>query len=94
VPHRHREEDETIHVIAGTFEVEIAGEVRMLGPGETAHVPRGTPHATRNVGDAAGQRVLVFTPAGIEDFFRAVDGVTDPARLSDAAERHGWELVR
>lgn len=93
VAHRHRDEDETIHVVDGTFELEVDGEARTLGPGDTAHIPRGTPHAMRNAGDAVGRRVLVFHPAGIERFFRAADGERDLRRLGELARAHGWELL-
>lgn len=97
VPHRHRDEDETIHVVEGTYEFVLEGQTRALGPGDTVHVPRGSLHAIRNTGDATGKRVLVFHPAGIERFFRAA-GTTDPAQPRPTAEllalceRHGWQF--
>ena len=94
VPHRHRDEDETIHVLEGTFEFRCGGDApRALGPGDTVHVPRGTPHAIRNTGDARGRRVLVFHPAGIERFFRAAATERDPERLAALVREHGWELL-
>ena len=93
VPHRHRDEDETIHIIEGTYEFQCDGESRPLGPGDTVHVPRGTAHAIRNTGDTAGRRVLVFHPAGIERFFRAASAERDPQRLATLAREHGWELL-
>ena len=93
VAHRHRAEDETIHVLEGTYEFECDGERRTLGPGATVHVPRGTPHAIRNTGEVRGRRVLVFHPAGIERFFRAAAAERDPQRLAALAREHGWELL-
>ncbi len=43
--HRHLGESETIHVIGGEFEMDIAGERSLLGSGETAHVPAGVVHS-------------------------------------------------
>jgi quercetin dioxygenase-like cupin family protein len=99
VPHRHRGEDETIHIVDGSYELLLDGATRTLGPGDTVHVPRGTTHAIRNTSDSAGHRVLVFHPAGIEGFFLAAGTLTpderpDPARLAALADEHGWELVR
>jgi quercetin dioxygenase-like cupin family protein len=34
-------------VITGRTDFTIAGEVRSYGPGETYHIPAGTPHAVR-----------------------------------------------
>lgn len=96
--HRHRDEAETIHVVAGTFDVEVDGVRSRLGPGETVHVPRGTVHSSANVGVEPGRRVVVFSPAGIERFFREA-GAETPGAVGDprdglaSAVRHGWEFV-
>jgi quercetin dioxygenase-like cupin family protein len=95
--HRHRNEAETIHVVDGEFEVEIDGEIVRLGPGETAHVPRGVPHASRNAGDRPGRRLLIFSPAGIERFFLEAgaprpESASDPEAIAAVAQRHGWEF--
>jgi quercetin dioxygenase-like cupin family protein len=96
--HLHSTEAETIHVMDGEFEIVVDGEVLRLGPGETAHVPRGVLHSSRNVGDRPGRRVLLFHPAGIEGFFLEVGaGIpgesAEPAAIADAAARHGWRFA-
>jgi len=96
--HRHGNEAETIHVVDGEFEIEIDGETVRLGPGDTAHVPRGVPHASRNAGGRPGRRVLIFSPAGMERFFLEAGGPTpDEAAAPDAiatvAQRHGWQFA-
>jgi hypothetical protein len=51
----------------------------MVGAGESIFVARGTPHAYRNVGDAPARMVAVYTPAGMEGWFREVcTPVEDP----------------
>lgn len=97
VPHRHRDEDETIHVVEGTYEFVLEGQTRELGPGDTVHVPRGSLHGIRNAGETVGERVLVFRPAGIEAFFRAAGtSRPDEARPVDEllalSAKHGWEF--
>jgi mannose-6-phosphate isomerase-like protein (cupin superfamily) len=98
-PHLHRDADETIHVVAGDFAMDVGGERRLLRAGETVHVPRGVVHAGANVGDATGHRVVLFSPAGMEAFFREV-GAPHPGADADlgaalaAAVRHGWEFAR
>lgn len=98
VPHRHRDHDETIHVVEGTFEFVLEGRTRQLGPGDTAHVPRGSAHDIRNTGDAPGKRVLVFTPGGLERFFLAA-GTARPDEQRPADQllalcaEVGWEFV-
>lgn len=98
VAHLHRHEDETIHVLEGTFAFAMDGVERRLGPGDTAFVPRGTIHAIRNCGTTTGRRLIVFHPAGLEHFFLEAgsdspDARPDPEALLAAARRHGWELV-
>src|SRR3712207_6382658 len=97
VPHLHRNEDETIHIVHGEFEFVMEHETRTLGAGDTVHVPRGTVHGIRNAGTTTGRRVLIFHPAGIEGFFleagtESPDERRDPAAMRDAARRHGWEF--
>jgi mannose-6-phosphate isomerase-like protein (cupin superfamily) len=95
--HRHANESETIHVLAGAFEMEIGGHRTRLEAGESIHVPRGVTHDSANIGTERGKRVVIFTPAGIEGFFLEVgtpDSGTTPGggELLAAARRWGWEF--
>ena len=96
-PHRHEHEAETVHVVEGAFWMTIGGEHVELGPGQTAHVPRGVLHEGGTLGDVPGRRVLVFSPAGLERFFleagtpEPVDA-PDVARLLRVATDHGWRF--
>lgn len=54
-PHRHRNEAETMHVLKGKFSVTIDGRESRLGPGTTAHVPRGIVHSGANVSETTGR---------------------------------------
>jgi quercetin dioxygenase-like cupin family protein len=96
-PHIHEDAAETIHVIEGEFGMTIDGVSERLGPGETAHIPAGVVHSGANVGSGPGRRLLTFTPAGMEEFFREVgapapDAEPDRAAVLDAAIRHGWRF--
>jgi quercetin dioxygenase-like cupin family protein len=97
-PHRHRTEAETIHVVEGTFEVEVEGVRSALHAGQTIHVQAGAVHAGANVGTETGHRVIVFSPAGVEEFFlragAAQAGIRfDPAVMLELASRYGWEFI-
>jgi hypothetical protein len=96
-PHRHAGESETIHVVAGRFEVVVGDERVVAGPGESVHVPRGVRHSGAAIGDEPGKRLLIFAPAGMERFFldagtASADEVRDPGHLLALAERHGWRF--
>jgi quercetin dioxygenase-like cupin family protein len=99
VPHRHRNEDETIHILEGAFEFMLEGQAHRLGPGDTVHVPRGSVHGIQNVGTEVGRRVLVFHPAGVEGFFlnagtSNAEQNRGASELLALADQHGWEFVR
>ena len=96
--HRHLAETEVIHILEGRFDMEIEGEHHELGPGEAIQVPVGAAHSGGNIGSETGKRVVIFSPAGPEHFFREI-GTDDPrqevklAEILEAAGRHGFALV-
>jgi quercetin dioxygenase-like cupin family protein len=96
--HRHVNAAETVHVTEGEFEMEVEGVRTLLAAGDTIHIPRGAVHSGGNVGDGAGRRVLLFSPAGMERFFLEAGSASpgeepDPAAALASATRHGWEFV-
>lgn len=96
--HRHHGASETIHVLDGEFEMTVGGRRSRLAAGETVHVPAGVVHAGANLGAHPGRRIVVFSPAGMEDFFLEVgapsaDTGIEPAAALASAARHGWEFV-
>jgi quercetin dioxygenase-like cupin family protein len=96
--HLHHGAAETIHIVEGSFEVLLEGRRLALEAGETVHVPAEAVHATANVGEGRGQRVLIFSPAGMERFFleagaSSADERADGAHALEAAICHGWEFV-
>jgi quercetin dioxygenase-like cupin family protein len=97
-PHRHSNESETIHIVEGEFEMVLDGELMRVSAGETVHVPQGVIHAGRNMGQDVGQRVLLFSPAGMERFFLeagspAPGSELDRAATAATAMSYGWEFI-
>lgn len=79
-PHRHLAEDELFCVISGTVEFRTTGEPLTVSAGHSVFVPRGMRHSYRNVTGAEARMIAVYTPAGMEGWFREVyEPVTDPA---------------
>ena len=67
--HYHKWEDQTFHIIEGTFEARIGEDVHMLGPGDTAHCPRGVSHFMKNTGDTHARLISYIFPGDwAEDF--------------------------
>lgn len=86
-PHLQLYEDESFYVLEGTYGFQIGDEQVVIGPGGYAFVPRGTPHAYRNIGEAPGRMLIMETPGGIHEqfFMEAGDLVADPAGAQDSA---------
>lgn len=89
--HIHAEQAEFFRVMAGEYEFMI-GDARFLaGPGDTAFVPAGLPHAFWNRGASPGRLLFGLTPAAEgEAFFSELasymdgDGPPDVAAINEA----------
>jgi quercetin dioxygenase-like cupin family protein len=60
--HRHPEREEIIYVLSGLAHQWVGKEMRPLGPGEMAHIPKNTPHATFNPGPETLKFLAVLSP--------------------------------
>lgn len=103
--HIHTREDEVVQILDGSFTLATSDAERELAAGDAVRIPKGTPHAFRNVGSEPGHRLIVFAPAGPERLWAevgvpATDRSTPPPNPTDlrpfleAARRHGLEVVR
>ena len=96
-PHTHPE-TEVIYVADGTFDVVVGEERTTVGAGTILHVPPGTPHTTRNVGERAGTQVSFYMPGGGEGFFReigtAIAGPGEAPDLDRPANMAGVDMAR
>ena len=97
--HIHHGQDETFFFLEGRFDVEVAGVLYHMEPGDVAFVPRGTVHAFKNVGPTQGRLRYVFSPAlKMEEMFRALYSAQQEGGLSEEvmakiATEHGQEFV-
>lgn len=97
--HIHHGQDETFFFLEGRFDVEVAGALHHMAPGDVAFVPRETVHAFKNVGDTVGRLRYVFSPAlQIEAMFRALFAAQKGSELTavamaDIAAKHGQTFV-
>jgi quercetin dioxygenase-like cupin family protein len=96
--HLHHGYAETIHIIEGEFEIRIDGERSLLHAGETAHIPSDVVHEGGNLGTTTGQRIVIFSPAGMETFFLEVGTPAEHLEIDittalAAATRHGWQFI-
>jgi quercetin dioxygenase-like cupin family protein len=105
-PHVHEHEDESFYVLDGAFELLLGDTIVHAAPGDFVFVPRGTVHRFQNVGAGTGRILILFTPGGLETFFRAAGtpatghGAAPPIdaaevlRTDAAAARHGLRITR
>src|ERR1700746_221000 len=68
--HSHPQ-DETFYVLDGEVTVWVDDEPRLCRAGAVAFAPAGTPHTFRVESDTA-RMLFLSTPAGIEDYVRAL----------------------
>src|SRR3954454_11465985 len=89
--HLHRREDEFFQVLSGWFRFRCGDALYEGRPGTAALLPRGIPHAFRNIGTAPGSLLVGVTPGGFEEFFLdiAAGGTSDPAAAAGVGARDG-----
>ena len=67
--HLHPGRDEIIYVLSGKAEQWVGEDKRVLNPGEIAHIPMGTPHATYNPFDEELRILAMLSPVEAEEEF-------------------------
>ena len=105
-PHRHLAEDELFTITEGSITFTAGDETRTVSAGESVFVPRGMRHLYRNDASTAATMIAVYTPAGMEGWFREVCmPVDDPSatpppvteeliqRMLEAGPRYNVEWV-
>ena len=81
--HRHPAMEEIIYVLEGQAEQWVDREKRLLGPGETAHIPLNVVHGTYNAGSGTLRFLAILSPAKFEG----------PA-LVDVSQEEPWSSLR
>jgi quercetin dioxygenase-like cupin family protein len=85
-PHRHLAEDELFHVYEGQVEFTVEGTTHVISPGGSAFIPKAAAHSYLNATDTPARMLTVYTPAGMEGWFREVcTPVSDPSLPAHAA---------
>lgn len=87
--HLHANEDKSMHLLEGEFEVTIGDKKFPLSSGESYFAPRNIPHRLRNLSQTPVRSLLLTTPGGFDAFISqagvSADGRNHVAgRTSDA----------
>ena len=86
-PHVHPRQVETYTVLEGAMEILVGRSWTSLGPGDSATVPAGTPHAFRNRPGTTARFHNVHDPAlRFEEYFRAVNRLAQAGMLKERAD--------
>jgi quercetin dioxygenase-like cupin family protein len=64
--HRHPSMEEIIYVVSGQAEQWVDREKRLLGPGDSAHIPMDVVHGTYNAGNSDLVFLAILSPAKFE----------------------------
>jgi quercetin dioxygenase-like cupin family protein len=96
--HTHTREDEAYLVLSGELEAIVGDQVFTLRAGETLIAPRNIPHQLRNSGTIANHYLIMFSPAGFEEFLTATsvpapDDAVAPTEPPAVAVRNVFELA-
>jgi mannose-6-phosphate isomerase-like protein (cupin superfamily) len=89
--HIHTDAHKSVFVLAGRYRFVIGDDVRDLGPGDEVFIGRGVAHDF-TVGIEGGRALFVFSPAGVEEYFRSLAvmaGVdASPGLVEELRRRH------
>jgi len=106
--HLQRTEDEVFCVLEGTLRLRVAGQDRIVGPGQILLAPKGLPHTYRVESPEGARWLTITTQRDFENFVRAMarpaprpelPPPSDPptpeaaAALAETARRFGIEIV-
>jgi quercetin dioxygenase-like cupin family protein len=74
--HMHHHQEETLHVLKGSYKVRIGDDVYRCDEGDFAYLPKGVPHAFLNLTDEPGEIVVVYAPGGGHKFYEELGPMT------------------
>ncbi len=105
-PHIDHGNDEAFFVLEGTYACQLGDLQLTCSPGESFFVPRGTPHAFKNIGDAQARMLIVQSPGGVVEKYmeEAWEQIKDPSnppppvepdfeRVMAVAHKYGIEML-
>jgi quercetin dioxygenase-like cupin family protein len=95
--HIHTNCDEAWLITEGTFRFKLDGKVQEAPAGAFVFVPRGVKHCFQNVGLLPANLFVMFTPAGMENFFEEFAtlprGPLDMKALDTMSRRAGMVIT-
>jgi quercetin dioxygenase-like cupin family protein len=97
--HLHRDSNEVAYVLAGEITFKIGEEVTVGGPGTSAFMPRGVPHAWKVTGAETGRVLFLYAPGVSGRMFEESQrlqrslGSVEPSTVAELRRRYGSKTV-
>jgi quercetin dioxygenase-like cupin family protein len=97
-PHVHTDAHKSVYVVAGRYRFRVGDDVTLAAPGDAVFVPRGVAHDF-TVGIEGGRALFVFSPGGVDQYFRDLAAMVDSGAGASAVDidelrrRHHIEAV-
>jgi len=85
--HVHCREDEVGYVLEGALEIRLADQSVVVEAGSVAHLPKNIPHAIRNPLKTPSRYLFMTIPAGLDQWFDALEAARNDSTLDDAMYR-------
>jgi quercetin dioxygenase-like cupin family protein len=87
-----------LYVLEGRVRVQLGAETTEADAGTFVYIPRGTVHAFAAAGSEPARVLVLFLPAGLEQYLRDTasayrDGDPDAADIAALRRRHDVEMV-
>ena len=92
-PHTHKAEEEAFYILEGEVNVTIGDRTIRGTAGSFVLIPRGTVHTFSKVGTEPAKMLVIISPAGFEQFFTEIDGVTDVEKIMTLAPKYNLAIM-
>jgi quercetin dioxygenase-like cupin family protein len=89
--HLHRQHAETFYILSGNVDFHIDGDWMTAVPGATVHIPSGVPHALTLAPGTTGKLLMIFQPAGFDQYLAELAKLTE-RNFADADKMRDLEL--
>ena len=80
--HKHTKEDIILYVIEGTFLIQYGEKIIDVIPGMVLKLEKNIFHSYRKIGCDIGKLLMIYTPAGFENYFRDLYSTLNNCDLS------------
>ena len=85
--HLHRQHAETFYILQGQVDFFIDGDWMTATPATTVHIPPGIPHAVTLPDGHTGKMLMIFQPAGFDQYLARLATMTEQDFADDARMR-------